>query len=313
MSTLPLIRQVARQRGSDSQDGGSERQREWRILWKKPGVTVDDVAALKEIPKMYDPYKPGSAALANSISPEQVGRWEWRVTVTYSRELEAPEDQAENPLARPAEFSYETRERTLPILRDLQGRAITNTAGDPVFGFSDVVHDRVIVVSKNVASVPKWFEDIDDVVNVSDIRIDGRVYKARHLRFGESQVQKQEDAVRKYSTVTFRLHHRRESWDLQYPNQGFRELVEPDPSLRIALGVLGTPEEERERLLAPKLQDILVGDPARVASEPVWLDENGAAIRDDAGRIKAQLEPSELLFIRRRYLPEFDFTKLPLR
>lgn len=295
--------------GGTSQGIVHEYTRVLQILWPKPGVRITDIEALAFVPRPFDPHPSYPLALARTPRVTSEKRFVWRVTIPYSTELESPPDQDENPLARPARISIRGRGRSAPYFTDSNGLPLVNTAGDPLLGATREFHDAVINVQKNLAALPSWLDTYIDSINSDDVRIKGRTWKKGTLLYVPESFDEVQDAKRFYWDAKIQLIYNREGWTDVFPNVGRRELK---PGLK-GEDLLKLPEEERAAAAQDKLIDILVGDPPRVTTEPVWLDRNGAAIRDSAGNVKTKLDPSELIFIEREPHGSQPFTRLPIR
>lgn len=314
--------EVPAQSGSDSQGSVSERTREFHLLFRGYVATVDEVLKLRECPRPYDPHPYNPIALAQQPQVDQVNRFEWRIVVSYSTEIDR-EEQDKNPLNRPAKIAMRATDRNLPVLIDAEGKPLTNHAGDLVPGISVSVKDPVFTVVKNLASPPRWLpEYIGDgdlgSVNSEDVRILGYAMKPRHLKFNFEGLEESQEGKFRFWVLRFNLEYHRLTWDFQYLNVGKRELQKALPKSSLEL----FSEDQKEQFGNDRLVDILVGEPPRVTSDPVFLDEDGAAIREEvtkrsvelgiAGNIKTRLEKDEIIVIRRKGIPARPFSALPL-
>lgn len=315
MATYEIIERPL-QSGNNPQGPEVERTRRFIVKTDDPGATIDDIEAINGIPKPYSAHPTSPTLKATSIQTNQKSRFIFDVVVPYSNQIDK-EEVAENPLERPAKIVPRGTQRTIPTLLDSKGEPYTNTAGDIVLGQTIEITEMIFSVSKNVASPPRFLPEYwRGVVNSDDIRILGFPFKARHLKFQFGSLEETSDAKTRFYVLNFSLVERFDSWDTIYANVGRRE---KDPAVSSEdLGFLAEvlTEEELERYSKDTLKDILVGDPPRPTDDPVWLDEDGRAIREEStnsaleGPIKTKLEPAEIIINKREGIPEQPFSRL---
>lgn len=200
------------------------------------------------------------------------------LTVNYTTELER-EEEPQNPLLRPARISWTTQNERVPILFDKDDEPIVNDAGDLLLG---VEEDRAlwqINVVKNVAAVPTWVTSYQNAVNSDTVIIGGASLEAGKLKMDAIQISEQQFENGTYFyEVTFQMLFRQDGWDQKLLNVGLREIV----STTIFLGVTPIPISE--------LRPILTASGEQV-DEPVFLDADGKAIRDETVDPDGNIKP----------------------
>lgn len=126
--------------------GGANRDRmrtNVRTFTVQTHFLTDDANVVKAalaIPRMWTPYVSPDGTFADfgcwveSVDATRVkkGSTIWRVVVKYSNKLNLPDiNMIENPVQRPADISWDTRDSTVPMLVDADGVNVLNSAGDP--------------------------------------------------------------------------------------------------------------------------------------------------------------------------------------
>lgn len=93
------------------------------------------VQAYLSLPALYSTYTSGNdadtAALVESVRVTGVGFKLWEAEVTYSTITPDSGQNAENPLDRNPVVRWSSQSYQVPVVRDVNGRSILNSAGDP--------------------------------------------------------------------------------------------------------------------------------------------------------------------------------------
>lgn len=243
---------------------------------------LDELAAYRPDLLPYQKHPKDELALVEEWNPvRRAGTTIFDVTVEYSRDIEEPE-QEENPLARPAKIDWSEVAVQRGTLVDADGVPMRNRAGDlyDPYEFEDVTW--VARVQKNVAAWPKWLKSYAGAVNDAPVKIrretfDKHTLRLRGLELPDAET---ENNVR-FHALSFELHVKEEGWNYQPINRGFNELPSLEDQLVEGLEEIGRP--------------ILIGTPKERPTEPVYLDENGTAYRDEDGNVRTKLEPEEII------------------
>lgn len=259
------------------------------------------------VPQVFDahPDDPFSYVLSRSLSRSiGDGRLVSNLTVQYTSEIER-EEEPEDPLARPARISWSTQNERVPVVFDKDDEPIVNDAGDLLLG---VEEDRAlwqINVSKNVAAVPTWVTSAQNAVNstvvvIGGLSIDAGLLKLDSISISELQT---ENNVQFYE-IQFKMLLKQGGWSQKLLNVGLREKV--------------TVTDWETGGTATELRPILTASGEQV-DEPVFLDSEGKAIRDNSLNpdtllqpLKTDLTANEIITKTYNTKPEIDFNILPL-
>lgn len=302
--------ELSGQRGSTDRERTNNYVRRFEVVTTTL-LTAPQVLALPEVPLPFEVHPTDPRALADKpqASQDDSDPFRWIVRVSYSSKIKKPKED-KNPLRRPAKVSIKTEQFDRPTLVDAKGKPILNTAGDLVEGLTKDDSRLTIVVEKNVGSVPNWIDKYNDAVNSDTIRLRGRTWKAGTLKFKNLSIPSTEITEDKiaYFTLSFELHHRKEGWEDLIPNRGFNEKVTEvvkvtDKTLVTFGDVIG----KRTRL-----QKILVGKPPEPPSDPVWLDKEGHAFRNEDNSIRLP-KPEEIIILKVMLYDKLPFSVLPLK
>eukprot|EP00913_Durusdinium_trenchii_P005642 g5260.t1 len=244
----------------------------------------DGVAALAAYRPDLLPYRPHPVDLLAKVSSwnpvRRAGTAIFDITVEYSREVEEPEEE-ENPLARPAKIDWSEVSVQRATLVDAAGVPMRNRAGDlyDPYELEDV--SWVARVQKNVAAWPKWLKSYAGAINDAPVKIRGETFAKHTLRLRGLEIPDlEEDNNIRFHALSFELHLKEEGWDYRPINRGFNEL----PS---AIGNFLFGEDAA--------QPILIGTPKERPNDPVYLDKDGVAYRDENGNVRVNIKPEEIV------------------
>ena len=226
----------------------------------------------------------------------------WQIEIEYA--TKAPKKDDPNPLNRPAEITLDGNETQIPVYQDGEGTWYVNTAGDLLEGVTEDYEQPVWRVAKNLAKTPQWILRYPGAVNSDTVRLDGLTFQPGELRLKRLRrggVQEEND--QSYYSLSYELHFREGGWLRQIPNRGHHEIAATG---RVIWGQGGLQSEyERRR--------ILVGSPAAPTEEPVFLNQHGAAYRDEDGNVRTKLDPDEIVMLEFKRGQRLPFSVLPLK
>lgn len=205
---------------------------------------------------LIDSYPGQPGMLCKSLETTQVddkGPFLWRVTARYDTKPIGKEqrdrEQFPNPIDRPAVYSGGFERDRKVIDKDLDGKAIINSAKDT---FQDPVtapRTRLRIRGRKhvpVDAIPDWFFDLKDKTNSGSLVRGGRTFREKTLLFipgeiGEPQIENDVE----YRTIHWELEYREETWVEKRENKGFNQLVlNPDTGdydLKIPIEIDGAP------------------------------------------------------------------------
>lgn len=151
----------------------------------------------------------------------------WNIDATYSSEplsQSERESEVENPLERPAKVTWKTNQYRKPFIKDRDGKACMNSAGD----FFDPPPEKdashwTVAVTKNVPAVPQFILDYEDAINSNSFSIQGVPVgpgkaKLMDLSIGEIQA----EGGFTFLPFAYTMELRREGWTQSELDQGMR-------------------------------------------------------------------------------------------
>lgn len=206
-------------------------------------------------------------------------KFHWTVTLSYSSQFEMTED----PLDEPARLTIDGEKYQEVADTDRNGQAMLNSAGD-YFSDPPIMRDRtdhILRVSKNVAEIPIWFLNSQDVVNDAEFTYRGLIFPERTLKIERvpiPEIQKRNDV--EYFPLVIEIKYRKATWNAKPLQSGYRQLVGGD-----------------------LVKIVSEGDGTDLTT-PALLDENGAYIPHPV--------PTDAKYADFEIYNELDFETLPL-
>ncbi len=198
--------------GDKDQDGNKRYVESWLVKATTKATTIEEVYAA--LPQIGDVHPDNIDATLINVRPNCFKPLHWRAKLNYS--TKGPED---NPLNDRVKIVWDSENRQIPI------EEAVNSAGDPLDPpkMRDKTR-RKVTITANVAVVPTWVVDFEDVVNDVGVTIDGYDFSARQVKVGIikiSDVRERNDI--EYRTLTINIDVNKETWDFRILDQGFRE------------------------------------------------------------------------------------------
>lgn len=204
-----------------------------RVFLVKTTSTQDGpltVTLATGVPRVWDPYTTNTdtdlGALCKSVSAQPTDSpFLWEVTVEYDSVVREEGQQAENPLARPADIDWSFVPYVKAAQRDVFGLPILNSAGQP-FDPPPEMDDRRIqlTIQRNEETFdPLQAFEFQDATN-SDVFFGGGIaaWKVMSIKANGPH---SENGV-SFWRVTYEFEFRREGWFLRTLDQGFAELID---------------------------------------------------------------------------------------
>ncbi len=160
----------------------------------------------------------------------------WTIEAEYSSKPIKENESEENPLNRPARIRWRTANYRQAIWKDINDKAILNSAGD--YFDPPVEVDRAywtVSVSKNVADVPTFMLDYENAVNNAAITIGGVVIGQYEAKISDIEVSELKiEGDYQYFEFSYTLERRREKWiPLKVLDQGYRQIDPANSEKRI--------------------------------------------------------------------------------
>jgi len=250
---------------SDERDGSREYQRVYRVISNDPQESPVTVRANGSIPTLWSAHPNDAAAICTGRTARRIdaSRLVWEVTVDYAWAPTDAEDEPD-PLNRDPLIRWTSQLVSKPIIKDIDGDAVVNSAGDYFDPPPEAEFPRWNVnIQWNATEVPSAILQYPGMVNSSGITIDGVSVAAERARvvgldIGELQVENGVE-YRVISVVLEVRHADDYGFDLELLDQGYR-IKDGD-----------------------ELKDILIEDEdgnKNRPSSPVLLDGSGAKLTD---------------------------------
>lgn len=249
-----------------------------------PYVVGSAAAGPHPVPLLGQPHFEDSSATCRKITPKRQAdaKLAWLVTVDYSTETPDPEEEEENPLLRPVIRNKRSNQVDEPLIIDLDGEMILNTAGcQPT---TPVLVKRgygIYQFTKNYSTFNDTFADaLEDSINSQPfLGKDAGTIRCNSVEAGEKF-----EGDYHFWEVNLEFEYNPHGWQPTMLNDGLHEIAD------IGFG------DELVRILDAH------GEPV---SEPVPLDINGA-------RIAATALPGAAITREWKGYEEYDFNQLNL-
>jgi hypothetical protein len=237
------------------------------------------VGSNASLPRIGSQWYEDPGAFCISLQVVNSNPWKgWEVTASYDSTFEV----SENPLLDRADIQWDGENFEEFLLKDVNGEAVLNSAGDP---FEDSMRERtrrVVTITKNVLQVPDWIIDSEDAVNSSAFDLDGITIPAKKAKLGAPRIggrQTRNGVPFRVLTMVIKLN--KDGWNYQPLDQGYRSRH-------------GS------------------GDVVRCTSAGDGTDTTRRAPLDGAGGILSDPTPATAVYLDYDVYPAYDFNLLPL-
>jgi len=221
----------------------------------------------------------------------------WEAEVTYSDEVDLPED----PHKQPMEWECDTEVAEEPSLLDVNGKPYQSTAG----GWIEVTNDVPHVVLSGSRAIPpgfkNWLLQYGGAINADAITINGQTWpektlKVTRLKIGKVQTSALGDD---YCDFNIELEYNANTWIYQTPNRDYFQLINIVQG-RISNGKPMKPLWKRIKIKVKNEHGVL-----EEPHEPQLIDKNGTYIE--------QPTPSNVVILKFQRNRELPFSALPLK
>jgi hypothetical protein len=231
----------------DNKDGTRSYVRRYLVHTDDPDESMVSIRAA--LPTAYgsDPVDTAAVVVTRSAEQDEKVRTLWHGEVIWTWEPSEDEEEP-NPLDREVAIDWTSNTIMVPAIKDKDGDAIVNSAGD----YFDPPPEReverwIAQLEFNSELIPSNIRQYKGAVNISPCTIDGEPIAAERAKIVALRISKKQrwqvddDTVITYRTVTLGVEIRDdddESFDLELLDQGYRQkidglvsdiMVEPDP------------------------------------------------------------------------------------
>jgi hypothetical protein len=258
-------------------------------------------------------------ALVTTPRVERQSKWLWDLQVPYSTEVDRDEFEHKelegkkpDPRDNRAKVSISTKPETVIITKDINGKVLANTAGDPFPDIEDEDYLLEVSVSKNVSSIESdWLLKYPGSVNEEEmkylgVRFPPKTLLLTELFIGDLATDSVGGKTIEYYPLSYRMTYREKGWLKEKLNMGLRE--------RRTDGVAAGGEQRLEAIATAKgdhVDDVVFLDIYGMAYRVGVAASLGRTANDYKQPLRANLTDKEritLEFEVKRVLP---FKKLP--
>ncbi|HEY2414154.1 MAG TPA: hypothetical protein VGI40_18055 [Pirellulaceae bacterium] len=221
-------------RSNINDQGVTEYTRTFQVITDSPLVGAATVRTATGIPRRFDIYATATEfdtlSVATKVTVEQDSDNPrlWIVTVDYGVPSINEDQQDPNPLLRPAVLSWNFQKATRAVYKDVNDKAIQNSAGEYFIPCPEIDDSRpVLTVSRNEASFnPAIAIQYQDAINS-----DGFLgFTAGQVKVAGIQAQSQTENSKFFWAVQYEFEFRRDGWQLILEDLGRnRKWTDGDP------------------------------------------------------------------------------------
>lgn len=277
---------------SDEKDGSREYEELYRVISNDPNEAAITVRSHASIPALWSTYGDDIAAVCTGRSARRIdaSRLVWEVTARFEWRPEDSDDD-EDPLDRDPKIRWTSQLFNKPIVKDRNGDALVNSAGEYFDPPVEVDFVRWTAnIQFNATSIPTNIRSYAGAVSNGAITIDGESIstgKARVVGLDISEVQYWGEAQTPYRSITMAIECRDDEdddFELSILDQGMHSKGADDSLQDI---FIDPPDDapagaQPERTTVPVLLDGS-GQPLATPSDPttaVFLPFDNPAIRE---------------------------------
>lgn len=311
MSVISLS-EIPMSRGGKATGAEMTEVRKFLVKCNSTDESIKTLAASGYLPAYLDEHPDNIFATCRELNIDsQPGKYDFIVSANYSTApitQDERDKEIENPLARPAKIRWQSKSVATYAHRDINGKAIVNSAGDYFDPPPERPERRVIAhVTKNLSVVPAWILTYEMAMNDGSFSLDGITVADRCARASNITVSEDmEENDIAFRQVSFEIEvkptpaalncrdgnnpansYTPKGWTIVLADQGLREKVTdtvPDP----------------DEVTVTNMTDDN-GDPV---TSPALLDGNGARLTNP--------NPDRAIYLCWENLEALDFGALPL-
>jgi hypothetical protein len=242
----------------------------------------------------------------------------WDISLTSTTEADV--DTVDDPLNAPPKWSGRTRSYEVPIIFDIKGQPIQNSAGDL---FTDASAKKKITGWQFTANVSvgdvsfDWLDDFTECVNETPLVVRHKRCDRGTLMFIEAVIgepQRSNGVIHCPSTFTFE--YKPDGWKFKPLNKGFRELS----TKKVVETITGWPDRSKYQTVTNtyKRLDEILDEKGQPITEPAFLNRDGKRPTVEiipgnpysGTRVKVPLELSDIVTLEFDVVPYVDFNVL---
>jgi hypothetical protein len=277
----------------------------WRVAFDSPIFDVNYVGTLPELPSLWSVAPNDPLAILARIEPRQTEDPSvWDVGLTWSRISSDQRQFAALPLDRPPNVSWGSVPHDKPLVTDINGKMVGNSAGDK-FNPPETVDDPRMVARcrYNLSYVPSFLLDYRGKTNNAPFTLEGIFVDVSCARVASIEISEWKNEQNQYYREVIVI----------------IELIDPYP---VANGVYPYGAVPRANLQVQGWQKAILDEGYRyIASGPKLvkaLDDNGmetaqpVLLNGSGGKLSTPVTSGSEVYIVYDVLPQRDFSLLNL-
>jgi hypothetical protein len=222
------IREIWRGRDADGQLDDTRYTRVFRI-WTTSGAddatVVGAALALPPwniFPGAVHPNDP-RAFCVGARPQNDLGPKGWICAATFSTKRELAQDPTDDDI----EISFDEEDIDVPVIKDRDGEAVLNSAGDypsePIMAQDSIL---ICKIDLNVAAWPSYLRAYRKTINQDQFKIEDLTIDAKHARVRRISIGKKRyrasNAYRSLSIELAILDNDEDDWEIRFLDQGYR-------------------------------------------------------------------------------------------
>lgn len=239
----------------------------------------------------------------------------WDISLTSTTEADV--ENFDNPLDAPPLWSGRTRSYEVPVIFDIKGQPITNTAGDFFTDAKKKITGWQFTAEVSVPDISlDWIDDFTECTNDTPLVVRRKRCDRGTLLFIEAVIGKpQRDNGVIHCPSTFSFEYNPLGWKFKPLNKGFRELS--IKKVKESSGSYGSDNYKVSTVTYKRLDEIL-DERGQPITEPAFLNRDGRrpTIEIVPGapgygtKLKAPLELNDIITLEFETIPYVDFNKM---
>lgn len=290
---------------SDTRELTTNEIREFIKVKTSDSVNWHTLRKMRPIPQWDDPHPKEPGFYLDYIDPRKISRLVWELEAIYTVFKGGQVDP--NPLARPADVTFNTSLVEQATLFDNKRRPIMNTAGEFITGVSQQFPLLEYSVVKNLATDPDWLETHVGAVNSDVVKLRNRTWKPKTLLLSAvSGGAYQTENRTRYSEFQLTILADSRTWTQEVWNRGTVRLEKTKTIVKIGQGRWTLKDVWRQ---IPILEGEEGSRTPVTEAVPLGLDAQPLVDFSEPGK---PIDPSKLVTLKFDVQPELPFSKLPL-
>lgn len=306
MATIVDFRRYKRDL-ADTRDFQSNEVRDFIKLKTSESVNWTTLKNMRPVPQWDEPHPREPGFYLDYIEPKKISRLVWELEAIYTVFKGGQVDP--NPLARPADVTFNTSLVEQATLFDNKRRPIMNTAREFVTGVTQQIPLVEYTIVKNLPAGkdPDWVMTHGGAVNSDVVRLRGRAWAPKTLLLsGFSGGRTETENRTSYSEFTLTILADARTWTQEVWNRGTVRLEKTKTIVKIGQGRWTLKDVWRQ---VPILEGEEGSRTPVTEAVPLSLDAQPLVDTTQPGK---PIDVSKLVTLKFDVQPELPFSQLPL-